>query len=233
MTGPTQIPMDLPLPVSRSGADFLTSPSNQTAWDAMQRWQDWPDTRLVLTGPEGSGKSHLVQIWAGSTRAAITEASDLTEARMAHLIAAPAIAVEDVDAICDLTGPVRRQVETTLFHLYNLAAAERVPLLMTGRAAPAHWDLTLPDLASRVLAMAHVRIAEPDDALLTSILRKLFRDRQMNVAEDVLDYLIWRIERSFASAERIVARLDQVALASKRRITRQLAADVLAEDTGA
>lgn len=229
MSGPRQIPMDLPLPVARSEENFLTSPSNQAAWDAIWAWQTWPDTRLALTGPQGCGKSHLVHVWAGKVDAGMVLASDLTEARMAHLIDGPAIAVEDVDAIVDLPGPVRRQIETVLFHLYNLAAAEAVPLLMTGRAAPAHWGLALPDLASRASAMAHVRITEPDDALLTSILDKLFRDRQMNVGEDVLEYLIWRIERSFAAAEQIVARLDHAALARKRRVTKQLASDVLAE----
>jgi chromosomal replication initiation ATPase DnaA len=149
---------------------------------------------------------------------------------MAQLIAAPAIVVEDIDRVAGLPGPVRRQVETVLFHLYNLAAAETVPLLFTGRTRPAHWQLKIPDLASRVLAMAHVRVAEPDDALLTAILEKLFHDRQMQVGPDVLEYLLRRIERSFASAERIVARLDQAALATKRGITRPLAVEVLAED---
>ncbi len=230
MSGPRQIPLDLPLPASRLGTDFLTSPSNQAAWDAITRPQDWPDQRLVLTGPEGAGKTHLAEIWADQVNAASATASELTEARMAQLIAAPAIVVEDVDRIAALPGPVRRQIETVLFHLYNLAAAEHVPLLLTGRRAPAHWRIELPDLASRVLAMAHMRIDEPDDALLTSILNKLFQDRQMQVNADVLEYLVRRIERSFASTERIVARLDEAALANQRGITRPLAAEVLAED---
>lgn len=230
MTGPRQIPMDLPLPVSLLGADFLTSPSNQTAWDAMVAWRDWPDGRMVLSGPEGCGKSHLTQVWADQSNAACARASDLTEARMAELIAAPAVVVEDVDRIARLPGPVRRQVETVLFHLYNLAAAEHTPLLLTGRVAPAHWDLVVPDLASRVQSMAHIRIGEPDDALLSSILTKQFADRQMQVGPDVIEYLLRRIERSFASAERIVARLDRAAMATQRGITRPLAAEVLAED---
>lgn len=230
MTGPRQIPLDLPLPATRLGTEFLTSPSNQAASDAVARSEDWPDLRLVLTGPEGSGKSHLAEIWADRVNAATALATELTEARMAQLIAAPAVVVEDVDSISSLPGPVQRQVETVLFHLYNLAAAETVPLLFTGRRAPAHWGIELPDLATRVLAMAHVRIAEPDDALLSSILNKLFKDRQMQVASDVLDYLVRRIERSFMSAEHTVARLDEAALATKRGITRPLAAEVLSEE---
>ncbi|MEM7685977.1 MAG: DnaA/Hda family protein, partial [Pseudomonadota bacterium] len=136
-------------------------------------------------------------------------------------------AIQDIDGLADQPGPVRRQVEELLFHLMNIAMAEGISLLVTGRAAPAHWKIELPDLMSRLSAMVHVRIAEPDDALLSSILNKLFRDRQMVVGEDVTDYLIKRMERSFSAAERIVAELDRVALAERRGITRPLAASVL------
>lgn len=230
MTGPRQIPMDLPLPASRTEADFLTSPSNLAARDAMRAWQNWPDRRMVLTGPEGSGKSHLAQIWSAQTGAETAIACDMTEPRLMQLIEAPAILIEDLDRVSDLPGPVQRQVETVLFHLYNLANERGIDLLFTGRRAPAHWRIETPDLASRVLAMAHVRIAEPDDALLASILTKLFQDRQIHAGDDVIEYLLKRIERSFASAERIVERLDRAALAGQRRITRPLAAEVLSQE---
>lgn len=229
MSGPEQIPMDLPLPASASGTDFLTSPSNQPAWDAIHRWQEWPDRRMIVTGPEGAGKSHLVQVWASLTGVATASAVDLTETRMVQLLEAEAVAVEDVDQIVTLPGPVKRQIETLLFHLFNLANAGPVSLLMTGRAAPAHWHIETPDLASRVQSMPHVRISEPDDALLAAILKKMFSDRQMQVGDDVIEYLIKRIERSFASAETIVARLDRAALVGRRGITRPLAAAVLSE----
>ena len=233
MTGPRQIPMDLPLPRAQSRADYLTSPCNQLALDMIEGWRDWPDHRLALTGPEGTGKSHLVRIWANAAQASVIPATDLTESRLEQLIRKPAIAVEDVPRIAGLPGPARRQVETVLFHLYNIAASGAIPLLLTGRAAPAHWSIETPDLVSRICAMQHVRIDEPDEALLGWILVKLFHDRQMQVRPDVIEYLERRIERSFAAAERVVAQLDAAALADKRGITRPLAASVLADDAGA
>lgn len=227
MSGPRQIPMDLSLPAAQGGKDFLTSPSNETARHAIAGWRDWPDHRLALTGPHGSGKSHLTRIWCADSGASMLDAADLTEGKLATLIEGPGVAIQDIDGLADQPGPVRRQVEELLFHLMNIAMAEGISLLVTGRAAPAHWKIELPDLMSRLSAMVHVRIAEPDDALLSSILNKLFRDRQMVVGEDVTDYLIKRMERSFSAAERIVAELDRVALAERRGITRPLAASVL------
>ncbi|MEM9061524.1 MAG: DnaA/Hda family protein [Pseudomonadota bacterium] len=227
MSGSGQIPMDLSLPPASGGADFLVSPSNQTARQAIAAWRDWPDHRLALTGPEGCGKSHLVRIWRDETGARIIDAKDLTEAKLPLLADGAGAAVEDIDRLAEIPGPARRQVETVLFHLVNMMMSDGIPLLITGRSAPAHWRVDLPDLASRLSAMVHVRIAEPDDALLSSILDKLFRDRQMVVGPDVIEYLLKRIERSFSAAERVVAELDRVALAERRGITRPLAAAVL------
>ena len=56
---------------------------------------------------------------------------------------------------------------------------------------------------------------------------KMFSDRQLQVNQDVITYLLARMERSFAAARRIVAVLDTKALAAKRRITIPFAAHVL------
>ena len=56
---------------------------------------------------------------------------------------------------------------------------------------------------------------------------KQFADRQLRVDPDVLTFLLARMERSFAATSRLVAALDQAALAEKRRITVPLARRVL------
>ena len=43
-----------------------------------------------------------------------------------------------------------------------------MPLLLIAREAPEHWTVSLPDLKSRLAAVPHVRIEEPDDALMRS-----------------------------------------------------------------
>lgn len=224
-------PEQLPLPLAhrpRQGRDtFLVSDSNRAAWAAVTASE--APRRLVLSGPEGAGKSHLASIWGETSRALSVSAADMTEQRQPHLIAAPAVVVEDVDRLADLPGPAARQVEVLLFHLCNIAAAEDSGLLLTARKAPGRWEIALPDLASRFSALPHVAITPPDDDLLASILNKLFRDRQMTVGEDVVVYLLRRMERSFAAAEAVVAELDSLALARRRPITRHLARELFPE----
>ncbi|MEH6741423.1 MAG: chromosomal replication initiator DnaA, partial [Sulfitobacter sp.] len=102
--------------------------------------------------------------------------------------------------------------------------------LLTGTGAVAHWGITLPDLDSRMRGALEASIDAPDDALLSAVLVKLLADRQLMPPPDVIPYLLKRMDRSFAAANRIVAELDRESLARKRPITRALAALVLDKD---
>jgi chromosomal replication initiation ATPase DnaA len=112
-----------------------------------------------------------------------------------------------------------------LFHAWNAATAA-APVLFTAHALPRQW-VTLPDLASRLAATPTLVIGPPDDALLAALLVKQFADRGVRVADDVVAYLVIRIERSFAAVATIVATLDAAALAAGREVTVPLARAVL------
>jgi chromosomal replication initiation ATPase DnaA len=98
-------------------------------------------------------------------------------------------------------------------------------VLLTARAAPVAFAIR--DLASRLKALPLIAMAPPDDALLRAVLLKLFTDRQLAVDEGLIGYLARRIERSFAAARAVVARLDAEALRHKRPLTRAFAAEIL------
>jgi chromosomal replication initiation ATPase DnaA len=74
-----------------------------------------------------------------------------------------------------------------------------------------------------------VSIRPPDEPLLASVLLKLFSDRQLQVADDAIAYVLPRMERSFAAARDIVALADRRALAEKRKISIPLLRKVLAD----
>jgi chromosomal replication initiation ATPase DnaA len=101
------------------------------------------------------------------------------------------------------------------------------PLLMTASAPPRDWGVTLPDLISRLQAASVVHLGAPDDALLSAVLVKLFSDRQVAVASNLIPYLVSRMPRRISAARRLVQALDARALSRGRPITRQLAGEVL------
>jgi chromosomal replication initiation ATPase DnaA len=117
--------------------------------------------------------------------------------------------------------------EKALLHLYNMLAERQGHLLLAACEPPARWTIRLADLRSRLLAAPAVAVDAPDDALLGAVLVKLFADRQLRISEDLIPYLLPRIERSFAAAQDIVAALDRAALAGRRAVTVRLARDLL------
>lgn len=218
---PEQLAFPLPRLEARGRDAFFVSPANALAVRQIEAWRDWPQGKLVLSGPEGAGKTHLVHVWAALSGARIVSALSLEPAEIPALAEA-AIAVEDADRIAGRAG-----AETALFHLHNLALANRQALLLTGRRAPPRWNLALPDLQSRVSASAAAALDPPDDALLSAVIAKLFADRQIAPPPRLIEYCLRRMDRSFAAAQRLVAALDARALATGRPIGTALAAEIL------
>ncbi len=218
---PAQMPMPLALPARLARADFVAAPCNAHALGMIERG-DWPAGKLVLNGPEGSGKTHLLHVWAEAQQARMVAAAALREADCAALAAQGAVAIDDA---CGVAGDDAG--ETALFHLHNLLAARGGRLLLAARAPVRDWGLGLPDLASRLQAAAHVMLGAPDDALLAAVLTKLFADRQVSVPDALIPYLLPRMTRSLAAAQALVAQLDAEAIARKKPISLRLAADVM------
>jgi chromosomal replication initiation ATPase DnaA len=100
---------------------------------------------------------------------------------------------------------------------------------LAGREAPARWNVGLADLASRLKALSGAGISAPDDDLLAALMVKLFRDRQLRVGEDVVLYLMVRMDRSFAAVVDIVAAIDSAALERGRPVTVPLAREILGD----
>ncbi|MBY8975477.1 chromosomal replication initiator DnaA [Rhodobacteraceae bacterium NNCM2] len=216
-----QLSLDLPVRTALSQADYLVSGSNALAVEMVENWADWPRGRLALIGPPRAGKTHLAHVWAHLASARVVAAGEVAGQDPVAL-SQGAVAVEDVDRLADLAPDTRAGGEAALFHLYNLMGEAGSPLLLTGVAAPVDWRIALPDLRSRLSSVAIAEIAPPDDMLLSSLLVKLFADRQLLIDPKVISYMIRRMERSCAAVEELVALIDTTAMEKKRRITRSL-----------
>ncbi len=210
-----QLPLDLGHRSASGREDFLIAPSNRDAVSWIDLWPEWPAPAFVLHGPPASGKSHLAAVWAQRSGALSITPDDLRNQDAGDLsAAAPALVIDGFDScICD------RAAETALFHLYNIAREHGRTLLVTMEAPPARQPFVLADLASRLRAAPAASIQPPDDSLLSSLLVKLFADRQLQVGSDVIAYILPRIERSFAAARDLVTRADAQALAERRNIS--------------
>lgn len=215
---PRQFPLDLPVDARLGAEDYFVADANRAAHGLVTRWPDWPDRIVLLTGPEGSGKTHLGAIWADRAGAA-TAAGAVEALDHAQSSETPRILLDDCDG--------EAADETALFHLLNAIRERRGDLLLTARGTPTLLWPKLPDLASRMRALPVARLEPPDDATARAVLVKLLDDRQLRVEADVVEFLARRCERSLGAIRALVEALDRESLARGRAVGRGLASDVL------
>jgi chromosomal replication initiation ATPase DnaA len=207
--------LKLDRPSSYRRADLIVSEANADAVRAIDGWPAWHGGCLALVGPSGSGKSHLGAVWAEAAGARFVDTPIDTD-ELSDLQGRPVL-VEDADL----------QSGEVLFHLINQAGEPGCGLLLTSRTQPSAWPAAVPDLRSRLNALRVVELGPPDDEILAGALYKFFRERNIKPTEDLLPYLLYRIERSIPVAREIVRRLDEAGDTQRRPISRALAKDIL------
>lgn len=201
-----QLPFDLGHRKAYDRDDFWVSDSNKDAIAWLDKWPDWPAPALIIYGPEFCGKTHLVRVW--EKEIAVTKTKNAI--------------IDDAEK---WIGKADKEKE--LFHLYNTLKESNGHMLLTAIKPPKEWNFVLPDLKSRLLAAPAVAVLPPDDQLRAVVLTKLFSDRQIFVAQDVVGFILPRIARSFAALRDIVDAIDKKALAEKRAVTIPLVKELI------
>lgn len=206
---PAQLPLDLGFRPALGREDFLIAPCNEEAVAWLDRTAEWPGPVTVLTGPPGSGKSHLLAVW--------------TSAQGARLLDGPGLRVADLDARIDscravaVDSPEAMPEPDALFHLVNMMRERGGRLLLATRRAPARWQFGPPDLRSRLAASPQAVLGMPDEDLLAAVLLKQLDDRKLLPDPAVIRYLTDRMPRSFAAVRRLAELIDRMSLAERCR----------------
>lgn len=195
-----QINFDLGFDSQYNESDFILSLCNVNAFNAVIKNNQWVNGRFLLIGEDGCGKTHLATIWKELNNAKELKENEVFENSSALLI-------ENIERIKN---------EEYLFHLLNYCQNNSIPLLMTASCYP---EYTLRDLSSRIKATMNAVIKNPDEELVNVLLHKFFTDQQMVVGEDVIEYLVNRVERSFLYLKNLLSTLDKLSLEEKRNIT--------------
>lgn len=186
MTAATDPPSQIALPLTiASGADakrIVVGNANAGVVDALQNPDSWPFRAAILTGPPRSGKS-LLGRWASAQGIEVVDGADLLD-------------------------------EADVFHRWNSVqdggSNAGQPLLLIADKTP--WDVTLPDLKSRLGGSLQLAIGEPDDAMTAELIEAHAEARSLSLAEGAAEYLVPRTRRSFADIETLVATIDRISL---------------------
>lgn len=218
-----QIPLSLRWPswlrldqFDASGASHGTTAALETAArDAQAPW-------VFLSGPVGSGKTHLLvaachAAQTAGRRAQYVDIGELPAPRAERLRAlggSDLLALDGVDALAGAPAD-----EHALFDLYNRCRAEGSVLLFAASAPPALLPLGLPDLRSRLAACAQGRLRPLDEGARRALLQARAAARGIELDEAVLDWLFAHQARDLGTLAGLLERIDRAALAAQRRVT--------------
>ncbi len=212
-----QLVFDWPRRIGLGRDDFFVTDANHAALAMVSAPDAWPNGKLCVTGPKGCGKTHLARLFQQENGGRLRVAAQIEPET--PLPESGILIIEDVDQL-------PKDAEEWLFHAHNRLIGNGL-LLLTAQSAPSRWDITLPDLKSRMEGTALISIDPPDDQLLAAVLMKQFSDRQLSPAPSAMKYLLRHMERSFDMARRIVLALDRAALTFRQPINLPLARAVL------
>lgn len=214
---PHQLPLDLKSVPALGREDFFVSGCNQFAVHWIEGWPlAWkPFPALLIYGEQGSGKTHLGEVWRQRAGADLLNAADFIKYSDDDILSLVKNTV--IDGLELLVGD--RGQESKLFHLYNHALQSGFSVLFLSRFSPERLNFTVVDLASRLRAAPNAEIAAPDDDVLVKVLGKRFHDQGFVVSESTLIYAVTRMERSWPSMDKLVNATITTATAEKRQIT--------------
>ncbi|MEY3197126.1 MAG: DnaA ue Had protein [Pseudomonadota bacterium] len=189
--------------------DFIFSSCNETLanlLDGLESWgtQQYPGIVLIY-GPEKSGKTHFAYLVAEKFGGIILPPD--TNIELLELYHNQLFILEDIDRIWE---------EESLFHIFNYLVQNRKSILITSRD---NKEFSLPDLSSRIGSLDVRIIKDPDDNMVSCLLRKYISCRSINVSEEVMIFIINRIERKFSTIFSVVDVIDRLSLEQKRNIT--------------
>ncbi|MEQ1707746.1 MAG: hypothetical protein ABL864_05390 [Terricaulis sp.] len=203
----------------RSPDTLVVTEANRDAAHLLTHWRTWPGGALALTGPQGSGKSHLALAWA--LEAGARQVSPLATSDDAAAIfreSGGRLFIDDAHGARD---------EAMFWRVLDLARVEAGAVLLVGATPPAAWPVTLPDLRSRLAALPLARLGEPDQALMEVILRRICREQFIFLSDDAAKFLSRRLPRTFAAARLVVAALDEDLVRVDRPVTLKAAKKAL------
>ncbi len=228
-----QLPLAVSLPSPVSLDDFVAGDNHQVLAAVRRLALEPAGQQLYISGPPGSGKSHLL---AGAVALAadhglhafylpLKELAPLSPELLADLDRSDLLAIDDLQHV---SGD--QAWEQALFHLYNRARSADTSLLFAADCGPAALDLSLPDLRSRLAWGTSYLLRPLDDEGRLQLLLRHAHHRGLQLQPAAARWMVTRCSRDPKQLLALLERLDRLSLAQRRRLTLPFVRDQLGSD---
>ena len=209
--------------------DFYVSNKNELAYKMIKKWPEWPNQVVYIYGSEKCGKSLVCKLWKEISLGIYINRNNFLEKLIAQndltYIQNHNWIIDDVDYIISYED---NKYEEKILNLINIIKTSRKNnILMASRKMPRFLDSGLKDLISRISSATVIEMRDPDETLLKKIIEKYLNERNIQINNESLDYLINRIERSYKSALKFAKQIDIMSLEKKTQINKSFLKSIL------
>lgn len=217
-----QIPLALK-PPRRPRFDNFVVGSNEPVVATLSQGAE-PGAWYFLTGPAGSGRTHLVSAFFADRCRRREQAHfiALGQAQQRMLLEHAEgdwVVIDDVDVLAgDEEG------ELALFNALNRWRAERTGVLMSGAGRE---GFVLPDLRSRLGQATRLTLKPLEEAELGELVQGLAAEHEVLLGRGVVDYILSRAPRNAGRIAELIESGAHRALTEKRTLSVPLVREVL------
>ncbi|QEK38210.1 hypothetical protein FZC35_02425 [Candidatus Cytomitobacter indipagum] len=183
---------------SSSKANFFTNKTNRFIINWIENDNLW-NGQTILVGPKKSGKTHLANIWKEIS------GGFFLDPECSNIDYSKNIIIDNVN----------RFSEEKIFNiLFNSSQSNGNILWLIEDLN--FIDNLIPDIRSRFNVITHMQIPNPDNEICIAIMHKLFRDFGLDAHNDVLQFIIKRVKRSYDEIYNAVSRIHTQCIIHKR-----------------
>ena len=200
--------------------DFYVSKNNFNAYKLIESWPKWPSRLINIFGPTGCGKTHLVNILKSKIQSIIISSNKISDEILKIYKTKECLIIDDFENNIE---------EKTLYSIINQAYQDNKYLIISSSISIKKFETKLLDLKSRFSSFIDIGIDLPTDDLIRVILTKNFSDKQIQVSQKNIEYILKNIERSYEKINTFSNSIDSLSLTKAQPIKLNLIKKVLDE----
>ncbi len=200
--------------------DFYVSKNNFNAYKLIESWPKWPSRLINIFGPSGCGKTHLVNILKSKIQSVIISSDNVSNEILNTYKTKECLIIDNYNN--DIS-------EKILYSIINQAYQDNKYLIISSTISIKKFEIKLLDLKSRFNSFIDIGIELPTDELIRVILAKNFSDKQIQVSQKNIEYILKNIERSYEKINTFSNSIDSLSLTKAQPIKLNLIKKVLNE----
>ena len=214
----SQLIFKFPFKTNYLEKDFFVSSNNFEAYKLIESWPNWSNKWINIYGPTGCGKTHLINILKNKLKLTEIDAKNFDSKVNIQLENYQCLVIENFENNIN---------ENLLYSSINHIKQLDKCIIITSRKSIRDLNVKLSDLKSRFDSFLNLSINLPTDDMIRVILSKNFSDKQIDLNNRNLEFILKNIERSYEKISKFIKDIDDISLSTGKSININLIKKVL------